>query len=270
MADLGATDRPTGAPGAPGTQHGSQPAAYARGISVSYGGTPILNGVDLDPLYPGTVTALVGPNGAGKSTFLRCLAGLEKCAGDIAVDKAVYLPQDPLPLNSLTVYESVLLARQQSFKGFAGLRVGHASRREVEAALTTLGLEELASRTLAQLSGGQRQLVSFAQAMVRQPRVLLLDEPTSALDLRNQLLLLHHIQHCAADLPCAVVLTLHDLGHAARFCTRIIVLRQGHIHSAGSPGEVITPAMLEEVYGVKASVHPTKDGGLAVEASQAL
>lgn len=173
-------------------------------------------------------------------------------------------------MSSLTVFESVLVARQQSFKGFAGLRVGRGARQDVKETIEMLGLEGLSSRTMAQLSGGQRQLVSFAQAVVRRPAVLLLDEPVSALDLRNQLMLLAKIRSCAQDIPASVVMTVHDLGHAARFGDRVVVLSGGSVYSEGKPRDVITEQMLREVYGVSATVHATSDGGLAVEASEAL
>lgn len=249
------------------------PAVVVRGVGFSYGGSgssPVLSDVTLPDMNPGSITALVGPNGAGKSTLLRCMAGLEKFTGRIEAERALYLPQEPPPVSSLTVFESVLLARQQSFKGFAGFRVTRAARRDVVDTVEKLGLEELASRTMGQLSGGQRQLVGFAQAVVRRPAALLLDEPTSALDLRNQLMLLGRIQACAAEIPSAVIMTVHDLGHAARFGDRVAVLDEGRVYSVGSPRDVITEQMLREVYGVAATVHETPDGGLAVEASRAL
>lgn len=248
-------------------------AVKVRGVGFSYGvkgQNATLSDVTLPDLQAGTVTSLVGPNGAGKSTLLRCIAGLEKHEGEVDVEKALYLPQDPPPVSSLTVFESVLVARQQSFKGFAGLRVGRVARQDVKETIEMLGLEGLSSRTMAQLSGGQRQLVSFAQAVVRRPAVLLLDEPVSALDLRNQLMLLAKIRSCAQDIPATVVMTVHDLGHAARFGDRVVVLSGGSVYSEGKPRDVITEQMLREVYGVSATVHATSDGGLAVEASEAL
>ncbi|QMV86440.1 ABC transporter ATP-binding protein [Corynebacterium hindlerae] len=244
-----------------------------RSVGFAYGSnghTPILENVTLPDIQAGTVTALIGPNGAGKSTLLRCIAGLEKHNGDIAAAETLYLPQDPPPASSLTVFESVLLARQQSFSGFAGLLVGRTARLDVERTIEMLGLGAFASRTMAQLSGGQRQLVSFAQAVIRRPAVLLLDEPTSALDLRNQLMLLGKIRACARELPSAVVMTVHDLGHAARFCDQVVVLAGGGVYTAGKPREVISEDMLREVYGVRATVYETGDGGLAVEASRPL
>lgn len=248
----------------------SRVSCQARGVTFSYGNRKILDQVDIGPLAPGSVTALVGPNGTGKSTLLRCLAGLESCTGEVAMDSALYLPQDPPPLSSLTVYESVLLARQQSFAGFAGLRISSKVRADVEETLDQLGLSVLASRMMSQLSGGQRQLVSFAQAVVRRPEVLLLDEPTSALDLRNQLMLLEQVQKYARQLPCAVVMTLHDLAQAARFCSQVLVMSKGRIYSQGKPEEVITEQMLREVYQVQGSVLSTADGGLAVEVVEAI
>ncbi|MDU7286938.1 ABC transporter ATP-binding protein [Corynebacterium kroppenstedtii] len=244
-----------------------------RHVGFSYGvkgQAPTLSDVTLSDVRVGTVTALVGPNGAGKSTLLRCIAGLEKHEGEVDAERALYLPQDPPPMSSLTVFESVLVARQQSFRGFAGFRVGRVARRDVENTIEMLGLEGLSSRTMAQLSGGQRQLVSFAQAVVRRPAVLLLDEPVSAFDLRNQLMLLGKIRSCAQEIPAAVMMTVHDLGHAARFGDRVVVLSGGSVYAEGTPREVITEHMLREVYGVSATVHATSDGGLAVEASEAL
>ena len=239
-------------------------------VSLSYSRSPILRDVTLPELHPGTVTALVGPNGAGKSTLMRCIAGIERHSGSVSGPEALYLPQDPPPESSLTVFESVLLARQQSLRGFAGLRVSEESRAAVAGVLEDLGLAPLAARTMAQLSGGQRQLVGFAQATVRHPQVLLLDEPTSALDLRNQLILMGRIRDFAVGAPATVVVAVHDLGHAARFADRVVVLSDGAVHSHGAPGEVVTSAMLREVYRVSATVARTEDGGIAVAASHAL
>jgi len=150
------------------------------------------------------------------------------------------------------------------------LRVTSAALRDVSEIIEVLGLGSLAARTMAQLSGGQRQLVSFAQAVIRRPSALLLDEPTSALDLRNQLLLLDRIRQAAKDVPAAVIMTVHDLGQVARFSDQVVVLSGGRVHSVGDPRDVITQDMLREVYGVNATVYSTADGGIAVEASQAL
>ena len=248
------------------------PAIRVCGIDFSYGHgqDPVLTGITLPDMDAGSITSLIGPNGAGKSTLLRCIAGLEECGGEVVTDRVLYLPQDPPPASSLTVFGSVMVARQQVFKGLCGLRVTSAALRDVSEIIEVLGLGSLAARTMAQLSGGQRQLVSFAQAVIRRPSALLLDEPTSALDLRNQLLLLDRIRQAAKDVPAAVIMTVHDLGQVARFSDQVVVLSGGRVHSVGDPRDVITQDMLREVYGVNATVYSTADGGIAVEASQAL
>ena len=242
----------------------------AERVGFSYGSTPVLRDVSLPPTRSGTVTALVGPNGTGKSTLLTCLAGVRTGSGAIRVqdgsgtshgrlqDLALYLPQDLPPSSSLTVFEVVLLARQHRRGGT--WRVPAEAVRNVDDTLTRIGLDGLALRPLSALSGGQRQLVGIAQALVRRPAVLLLDEPTSNLDLRNQLHLLGLVRALAADTPAAVVVSIHDLSLAARFADRIAVLHGGGVHSCGSPAEVLTPDMLRDVYGVDATVTRGADG----------
>ncbi len=239
-------------------------------LSFSHGAAQILSGVSLPGIDAGTVTALVGPNGAGKSTLLRCMAQLCRFSGSVTGPDAVYLPQDPPPESTLTVFESVLLALQHSRTGFSGLRVATSTQDRVSAVLTRLGLKEFESRTMSQLSGGQRQLVSFAQAIVRRPRALLLDEPTSALDLRNQLTLMEHICTYAVEAPAAVVVTMHDLSHAARFADRIAVLHNGTVYTHGAVEDVLTEEMLREVYRVDGTITPTGDGNVAITTSRAI
>lgn len=248
----------------------SAPALQVTDLSFSHGAAQILSGVSLPGIDAGTVTALVGPNGAGKSTLLRCMAQLCRFSGSVTGPDAVYLPQDPPPESTLTVFESVLLALQHSRTGFSGLRVATSTQDRVSAVLTRLGLKEFESRTMSQLSGGQRQLVSFAQAIVRRPRALLLDEPTSALDLRNQLTLMEHICTYAVEAPAAVVVTMHDLSHAARFADRIAVLHNGTVYAHGAVEDVLTEEMLREVYRVDGTITPTGDGNVAITTSRAI
>jgi iron complex transport system ATP-binding protein len=253
------------------------------GLSFGYGDTPVLNDVSLPAVRAGTVTALVGPNAAGKSTLLRCIAGLHRYSGrvrcgapgaeaapDAAPGQGVvfYLPQENPAASSLTVFEAVLLARTSG-----GARRG-AARRDAEhdtgRALAGLDLDGLANRRLAELSGGQRQLVGLAQAMVRRPAVLLLDEPTSALDLRNQLQILARVRSLAVEQPAAVVITVHDLNLSARFADQVVVLDRGEVRAAGPPREVLTRELLREVYRIEADVARDADGEVTVTARRSL
>lgn len=243
---------------------------HVDNLSFSFGPTQVLRNVRMPELRPGTITAVIGANGTGKSTLLQCLARMLRFQGAVIGPKGLYLPQDPPPMSSLTVFESVLLVLQQSLRGFSALRVSSCTRTEVAQTLEQLGLSALATRTMAQLSGGQRQLVGFAQAVIRSPKLLLLDEPTSALDLRNQLILLHQIRQFATRRQSIVVLSLHDLAQAARFADTVTVLHQGGVYASGSPQEVITEEMVREVYRVQATIRLSGAEGIMIDSSSAL
>ncbi|GAA5043030.1 ABC transporter ATP-binding protein [Nocardia callitridis] len=259
-------------------------------LSFGYGSTEVLREITLPTVKSGEVTALVGPNATGKSTLLKCIAGIHTPNGTIRIDgkrsatatgsklrswlagdrsdtdRILYTPQETPPASSITVFEAVLLARQGQLRGRASAQV----LDQVGRVLARLRMDELAARPISDLSGGQRQLISLAQAVIREPDVLLLDEPTSNLDLRNQLQILTLIQQIARTQPAAVVITVHDLALAARFADQIVVLHQGSVHSSGTPRETITEQMLREVYLVDATVHTNAKGVLSLAVTQSL
>ena len=241
------------------------------GLSFSYGSTPVLDDVTLQAARPGELVGLVGPNAAGKSTLLKCAAGLLRADGRIWLSdeeirtseqwrtlrrQVTYLPQEYASTATITVFEAILVARQQT----ASWIVGDDDIAAVATILDDLRLEPLALRYLSELSGGQRQMVAVAQALAREPRVLLLDEPTSSLDLQRQLELLQLVQALAAERSMTVLIALHDLNLAARFVDRLVILHQGRAYADGLPAEVLTEMMLWHVYGVEARVERDTDG----------
>ncbi|MCC6175597.1 MAG: ABC transporter ATP-binding protein [Chloroflexi bacterium] len=241
-----------------------------EGLRFGYGRTPVLRGVDIDDILPGQVTAVIGPNAAGKSTLFKCIAGLLRPEGRVLLDGrpsdslggrgqlarlVSYLPQEYPSTAALTVFEAVLVARQYS----ASWVVSDADLAHVSNVLEELRLEGLALRYLNELSGGQRQLVAVAQALAREPRVLLLDEPTSSLDLQRQLELLALMRSVAEGRGMTVLIALHDLNLAARFADRLVILDRGAVHAAGPPAAVLTEPMLRQVYGVEARVSLDED-----------
>ncbi len=237
-----------------------------EGLEVAYGRTVVLRGVSLPELKGGEVTALLGPNAAGKSTLFRRIVGLLQGPGVVALDGVAvagstaglcYMPQDTAVNAVLTVFEAVLLARKQGGGGWA---VSDAEADAVTSALSMLEIEGLAGRHLSELSGGQRQLVSLAQALVREPRVLLLDEPTSALDLQRQVEVLELLRRLARERGLCVVLAIHDLNQALRFADRVAVLGGGRIVASGVPEAVLTPALLREGYGGEARLERCSRG----------
>jgi len=236
-------------------------------LHLSYGQRHVLDGVSLGPLERGTVTGLLGPNGAGKSTLIKAIAGLKTpTSGEVIIsdddghvsgaqlrDVVGYLPQDVLATASLTVLESVLTSARSRSKATVE-RAAHVLER--------VGIAHIAHRFISQLSGGQRQLVALAQMVVRDPQVLLLDEPTSALDLHNQIEVLRLVRRAVDSGHRMAIVALHDLNLAACYCDRLVLLHEGGVHAEGSPSEVLTPDVLERVYGLRARV--LSDDGIPV------
>lgn len=247
-------------------------------LSVRYGRRDVLRGLSAGPLPRGEITALLGPNGSGKSTLLRTLAGLAKpAAGSLTLDGAplaltaasarshsvVYLPQ-ALPAGvRLQVQESVLVAARAGRDPALRARTGTAAQRDLataHATLERLDIATLANRSLDELSGGQRQLVGIAQALVREPQVLLLDEPLSALDLNHQYQVMAVLRDVTRERGIATVVVLHDINAALRACDRAMLLHDGHIAHFGPSAEVVTPASLAQVFGVRARIEPCSRG----------
>ncbi|MFJ8884306.1 heme ABC transporter ATP-binding protein [Streptomyces sp. NPDC102402] len=240
-------------------------AAEAAGAGVRLGGRRVLDSVELT-VRAGEVLALVGPNGAGKSTLLAALAAdLPVDDGGIRVDgrpvtawsaaelalRRAVLPQSASLAFPFPVEDVVRMGRAP----WAGTAREDEVEEAVAAAMAATEVAGFADRPFSALSGGERARVALARVLAQRAPLLLLDEPTAALDLRHQELVLRICRERAAA-GDAVVVVLHDLGLAAAYADRAVVLHGGRVAAAGPPAEVFTDALLGEVYRQPVEVFP--------------
>lgn len=238
----------------------------AEGVSADLGGQPVLRGIDL-AVGPGEMIAVLGPNGSGKTTLVRVLAGLcPVAAGRVTLgDRPItalgrrevarrlgLVPQFPSYELGFGALETVLMGRAPHGSG-----LGLPSDRDValaRAAMRALDVAHLEDRRLGSLSGGERQRVMLARALAQEPRVLLLDEPTAHLDLRHQVETLALVRARCRERAMAVVVVVHEPGLAGSYADRVVLLANGRVRAVGTPREVLSPALLEEVYGTAVHV----------------
>lgn len=231
-------------------------------LSIRYGRRTVVHDLSFRA-EPGTLLGVIGPNGSGKSTTIRALAGIQPHAGTIRFDgRSVadlrstlgYMPQEIPGDVALTCLESVIVASRDG----TAWRTSACDLAHAHGVLERLEIDELADRFLGECSGGQRQLVSLAQTLVRNPRLLLLDEPTSALDLRHQASVFSRVRDHVRSTDALAIAAVHDLNLAAQFCDELLLMDAGRIRAQGAPREVLRPEVLEEVYGV--GVRIVEDG----------
>lgn len=234
----------------------------ARDVTWSIKGRAIVDGVDLDA-HAGRVLGLLGPNGSGKTSFLRLLAGLRAMdAGSIAYDgtnvhdfprralaqRLAVVEQDTTANDDLTVEQVVALGRTPFRGRFDSLNTH--DNQAIDAALRRTDTTDKRTRHWNSLSGGEKQRVQLARALAQEPREILLDEPTNHLDIRHQLELLELL----SDLDVTVVIALHDLNLAARYCDELVILNHGKVVTAGSPDAVLTSDLIRKVYEVDSRI----------------
>jgi len=235
----------------------------ARGLIVRLRDREVLRGLDL-AAAPGELTAVIGPNGAGKTTLLRAIAGLlPAAAGTVLLDgrplggldardlarRLAYLPQERIVHWALAARAVVALGRLP----WQPLGTGEsaADRAAIDAALGAMDASHLAHRPVSELSGGERARVLIARALAQEPAALLADEPAAGLDPAHQLVLFRHLAALAAK-GRTVIVALHDLSLAARFCHSVALLHQGRTLAAGAPEDVLSPQHLAAAYGIEA------------------
>lgn len=235
-------------------------------LSLAYGPTTVVPDFTYS-FAEGRITSLVGRNGCGKSTLLRALGRLIRPAGGtIVVDgKAIHemptrvlaqhlsiLTQGPTAPEGVTVRNLVEHGRYP-YRAFLGNK-SEQDQRIVAWALEQTDLVALADRPLVRLSGGQQQRAWIAMALAQDTEVILLDEPTTFLDVAYQIELMELLRRLNKEHGRTILMVLHDLNQAAHYSDELVAINDGRIHSSGPPAEMLTAAMIREVFGIDAEI----------------
>lgn len=231
-----------------------------RHVCHHFGAVPVLQDIQFH-INNGDTFGIIGPNGSGKSTLIRAMSGLllpnqgeilfkgkpiqsyrkRELARQIAV-----LEQDGTPPLSFSVEEVVAMGRYPWLKPLSDLT--HHDESIVSGVLKTLDLWDIRYQLVNTLSGGQRQMVSLARAMVQQPSVLILDEPTTFLDIGHQMMVMEHVRAWHQTHDITVIMVLHDLNLAGQYCDQLLLMDQGQVQSWGDVTKVLNPETIAAVY----------------------
>lgn len=245
----------------------------ASKLSAGYNGILVFADFNIE-IPNGKITTLIGSNGSGKSTILKtmsrliaptegvvCLGGksIHSMPTKLVAQNLALLPQGAQTPFGITVADLVEYGRFPYRSKMSGLSL--EDKKIIKWALTCTNMKEFADREMDQLSGGQRQRAWIAMALAQKTDILFLDEPTTYLDISHQLETLYLLQQLNIEQGVTIVMVLHDLNHAIMFSDYLIAIKEGKVHSTGSPEDVIIPQTLREVFDVEAEVirHPILD-----------
>jgi len=246
----------------------------ARGLALTRGGQSILAEVDFQ-VGPGEVVGLIGPNGAGKTSLLRCLVGLAAPdRGTVSLDGRLlaawpsraraavlaYLAQHPDCHWPMSAERVIALGRLPHLDPWQG--IAPTDSRAIEAAIAATDVGHLRDRPVTTLSGGERARVLLARALAVEAPFLFADEPVAGLDPGHQIQVMELFRRVGGG-ERSVVVVLHDLTLAARYCSRLVLLAAGRVIADGAPEQVLTPPRLAQVYGIAARIE-RHDSGLLV------
>ncbi|MGB8368737.1 MAG: metal ABC transporter ATP-binding protein [Limisphaerales bacterium] len=231
-------------------------------VGVRLGGCDILRGVSAE-IFPGEFIGVFGPNGAGKSTLMRCILGLIPiCSGSISVFREPpgqanrvigYMPQSRASLEGTALTVRSLVSAVEGGNRWGMPWNSRAARGEVERAIELAGTEEYADRPFSVLSGGEKQRVALAQALLGKPRLLILDEPLASLDPRNQMRMVECIAKIKVATGATILFIAHDVNPLLGVMDRVIYVAGGGA-AIGSTDDIISSAVLSKLYGTEINV----------------
>ena len=234
-------------------------------LTVSRGTCPVVEEVSFS-IAPGDLVGLIGPNGAGKTTLMRGALGLLPATGASSLaalppaargKQAAWLPQAREIAWPVTVETVVALGRIPYLP--AGTRLSARDAAAVESALDRMDLRPMRHRAATQLSGGEQARVLIARTLAQETPLILADEPVAGLDPAHQITTMEVFAGLARE-GRAVLVSLHDLGLAARHCTRLLMMHRGRLVADGPPDAVLTSENLHAVFGITAHFSDTPEG----------
>jgi iron complex transport system ATP-binding protein len=258
----------------PGT---SFPILKIRDLSFTYDKEKVLEGISLD-INEGDFITIIGPNGSGKSTLLKLMGAILPSRTDTIqfenkdinqhkrktlATAITWVPQEHPMAFSFKVIDVVMMGRHPylsplTFESDRDYQIAYQAMEWTET-------RQFAERQFNEISGGEKQRVLLASALAQEPDLMLLDEPTSALDLKYQLEILNILKRLNSSRKTTIVLAMHDLHLASKFCDRLLLLNDGKLVRDGSPAEVLQKEILEEVYGVHIRLfHDESDGSILI------
>lgn len=236
-----------------------------KDLSFSYGDNKVLDNVSFSS-SGGEAIAVLGPNGVGKSTFFKCILGflpirkgkIEIEGKDISIMKGkelskyiAYIPQSSSPVFNHTVLDSVAMGMNNQIGLFSV--PGEKEREKAAAALDRLGILKLKDRGCLNISGGERQLMLIARAMVQDARIIVMDEPTSSLDYGNSYRVMETIMSLSKD-GYTILFSTHDPDAAMRYSDRVIAFYKGEIIRDGKPSTVLNTDVLSTLYSINVAI----------------
>ncbi|MCP1318361.1 ATP-binding cassette domain-containing protein [Vreelandella lionensis] len=251
-----------------------------QGATFAINGKPLLQPIH-HTFEEGKVYGLIGHNGSGKSTLIKLLAQQQPVSeGDIHFDQrplqewgnrefarqVAYLPQHLPSAENLTGRELVAFGRYP-WHGLLG-RHNQTDKNAIERAITLTHTEAFADRLVDTLSGGERQRVWLAMLIAQGSRFLLLDEPLAALDIAHQMEVLALIRKLCDELNLGVIIVLHDINMASRYCDELMALHSGRLLAHGKPDALMQNDTLEAIYGLPMQVMQHPNGGHRIAVAQ--
>lgn len=252
-----------------------------KGLTFAYAEKPVINNISLN-FQAGEFTGVIGPNGSGKSTLLKLIGGILPSSSETVFFKnrelshykkkelavsIAWIPQEKQMAFSFKVIDIVLMGRHPylsplSFEGKDDYQIAEDAMRQTQ-------VLEFSQRSFNEISGGEKQRVMIASAISQKPEVMLLDEPTSALDIKYQIEVLSILKRLNEQENKSLILAMHDLHLASKFCKRLVLLKEGRVFCEGTPAEVLKKEILEEVYEVKVKIFLDDDDGSLIVVPEA-